>query len=330
MPLMKPVLPAALVAAIALAASACGSSHPTSSPPTSSGPTVSSSRLILGGTIRCTASLTKSVQAGQELGISFAFHNVSTRTVDVQLSYGGMWVIVRSADGTTYDTRVPLENSTGPPGRPIPVRPGATLTRRLRGLHARWKGPLRITPGCGLPELRPVRVAVTSPGLPASATAAVSNVVAATGHLLDHCRPSTPDVSVVGRIDPPSGDAPPLQARCSVSLNREGSFSVAQVLVLTPPDLQGVHVEQPYEALTGTNVLNENTQAIAWQFVVTRDGATSVDSADYETTRRGGGMAPAWFWGSSGPRTSDDNRCGASGGGSGDANGPEVAFVSAC
>ena len=325
---MKFSLGALLLAAVALAASACGSSHPTAPPP--SGTTVSSSRLILGGTVRCTATLTTPVQAGQELGISFAFHNVSTRTVNVQLSYGGMWVVVRSPDGTTYDTRIPLENENGPPREPIPVRPGATLTRRLRDLRARWEGPLSITAGCGLPELRPVRVAVTSPGLPASATAAVSDVVAATGHLLDNCRPSTSGVSVVGRIDPPSGDAPPLQARCSVSLRREGRFYVAQVLILTPPDLQGVHVEQPYEALPGTNFRNENTQAIAWQFVVTREGATSVDSAEWETTRSGGAMAPGWFWGSSGPLTSDDNRCGASGGGSGNANGPEVDFVSAC
>jgi hypothetical protein len=46
----------------------------------------------------------------------------------------------------------------------------------------------------------------------------VSDVVAATGHLLDRCRPQTAGVSVVGRIDPPSGHG--------------GGFFVAQVLVL--------------------------------------------------------------------------------------------------
>src|SRR5204863_334469 len=149
----------------------------------------SSSRLILGGTVRCTATLTTPVQAGHELGIAFAFHNVSTHAVSVPIAYGGMWVRVKSPDGTTYDNRIPLENETGPGVPPVSIAPGATKTEPLRDLRVRWEGPLRITPGCGLTALRPVRVAVTSPGLPPSESAAVSDVVAASGHLLDHCRP---------------------------------------------------------------------------------------------------------------------------------------------
>jgi hypothetical protein len=158
----------------------------------------------------------------------------------------------------------------------------------------------------------------------------VNDVVAATGHLLDNCRPSKPGVAVVGRIEAPSGDASPLQARCSIDLQKRRGFYDAQVLVLTPPDLQGVRVEQPYEAVTGATVRNENTQALAWEFIVTRNGATSVSSANYATSRRGGRMAPDWFWFSSGPKKSGDFQCGGSGGGSGDANGPDVAFMSAC
>lgn len=319
-----------LLASVALAASACGSSHRTENPPVSGG-TVSSSRLILDGAIRCTATLTTPVQVGDELGVSVAFHNLSKGTVDVQPAYGGTWVVVTSPDGTTYDTRIPWENASGPPPASIPLQPGATATRHLvPGLHVRWEGPLRITPGCDVSAAPPVRVAVNSPGLPASATEAVNDVVAATGHLLDHCRPSAPGVSVVGRIEPPSGDAPPLEARCSVSLRRGRGFDVAQVLVVTPPDLRGVHAQEPYETLTRTTVRHGNTQALAWEFIVTRDGATSVSSANYETTRPGGRMAPNWFWTSSGPKTSGDFRCGGSGGGSGSANGPDVAFISLC
>lgn len=32
----------------------------------------------------------------------------------MRFSYGGVWVVVKSADGTTYDTRVPLENAAAP------------------------------------------------------------------------------------------------------------------------------------------------------------------------------------------------------------------------
>ncbi len=326
---MKLALGAAALAAIALAASACGSGHAKTGRQTSG--QVSSTRLILGGAVRCTATLATPVEVGHELGLSVTFHNVSKRTVDVQPAYGGQWVVVNSPDGTTYDTRVPLEDATGPPPAPIPLRPGATATRHmLRSLRVRWNGPLRVTPGCDVSAAPTVRVAVTSPGLPASRTAAVNDVVAATGHLLDHCRPAEPGVSVVGRIDPPSGDAPPLQARCILGLTRERGFYEAQLLVVTPPDLQGVRILPPYYTLLGPTDPNRNTQSIAWVFVVTRDGATSVSSADFETSQPGSAMAPGWFWGSSGPMTSDDNRCGASGGGSGNANGPEVSFVSAC
>ena len=326
---MKLSLGAALLTAAVLAASACGSGRPTGSPPTS-GSTVSSSRLILGGTVRCTATLTTPVQAGHELGIVFRFHNVSERTVKVQLGYGGMWVVVTSPNGTTYDTRIPLENEPGPYISPTPIAPGATETRRVPYLRVRWEGPLRITPGCGLTALRTVRVVVTSPGLTASESAALQDVVVATGHLLNHCRPRTAGVPVVGRIDPPSGNWPPLQARCSISLRRELGFYLAQVLVLTPPNLRGVPVDPTYEALTTPNVRNRNTQVIAWQFVVTRQGATSVYSAENETGRSGGGRAPDWTWSSSGPRRSGDSQCGFSGGGFGGLDGPDVYFLSGC
>ena len=326
---MKLALGAVLLVAVALAASACGSSHPAGSPALS-GPTASSSHLILGGTVRCTATLTKTEQVGQELGISFSFHNVSTRTAKVDLAYGGMWVVVRSPDGTRYDTRIPLENERGPYIPPTPIAPGATVTRPLQYLRVRWEGPLQITPGCGLTALRTVRVAVTSPGPPASAAAAVNDIVAATGHLLDHCRPRTSGVSVVGRIEPPSGNAPPLHARCSVSLRRERGFYVAQVLVVTPPDLQGVRVQPPYEGLITPQVKNRNTEAIAWQFVVTREGAKSVYSAEADATMSADHMAPDWTWTGSEWQGPGGSRCGGSGGGFGGVNGPDISFVSVC
>lgn len=323
---MKLSLGAAVVAALVLAASACGSSHPVTSPPA---PSRTVSALILGHTVRCAATLTTTVQAGHELGITFTFRNVSKRTAKVELGYGGMWVVVKSPDGTTYDTRVPLENERGPYIPPTPLAPGATKTEHLRYLRVRWEGPLQITPGCGLTQLPPVRVAVTSPGLPSSATAAVNEVVAASGHLLAHCRPRTPGVSVVGRIDPPSGTAPPLQTRCSIGLRRERGFYVAQLLIVTPPDLTGVHLDPTYEALTGPDVRNENTQAIAWQFVVTQRGAMSIYSASNESVRSGGGVAPDWTWSRSGPHAAGNGKCGFGGGGFGP-SGPDVYFISGC
>jgi hypothetical protein len=317
----------AILLAVALAASACGSGNATSSG------TVSSSRLILGGAVRCTATVTTPVEVGNELGVSVSLHNISKHTVNVAPGYAGVWVVVKSPDGTTYDTRVPWENVSTPGQVPTPVRPGATVSRRLvPGLRVRWPGPLRISPGCDGSTAAPaVRVSLTSPGLPASRAAAMSAVVAATGHLLDHCRPRTSGVSVVGRIDPPSGNAPPLQARCSVTLHRSGNFYAAQLFIVTPPTLPGAHVQAPYENLAGPYLPNHNTQELGWQFVVTRRGATSVYSAERDTMRSGGsGLVPDWQWTGSKWVPGDGVRCGGSDGGFGGVNGPDVRFVSFC
>jgi hypothetical protein len=338
---MKLALGAAVLAAVALAASACGSSHRTSNPPPPSGPThptnspplsgptVSSSRLILNGAIRCTATVNTTVPVGQELGISVSFRNVSKRTVDVQPGYGGVWAVVKSPDGTMYDTRVPWESRTGPGTPAISLEPGATQRDRLRYLRVRWEGPLRVTPGCGTSAAPALRVAVTSPGLPASAKAAVQDVVAATGHLLDHCRPVDRGVAVTGRIDAPKHSAPPLRTRCSISLRAEKDFDVAQVLVTTTTPPQHVHLDQLYEQFT-SGLQGSNVTAVAWQFVVTKDGATSVNSADIESSK-GKGFAPDWEWTSAGHGSRPGgSRCGSTGGGDGGYAGPLVEFVSIC
>jgi hypothetical protein len=283
---------------------------------------------MLDGTVRCTATLPASVQAGDDLGAVFAFHNLSKRTVKVDLAYGGMWVLIKSPDGTTYDSRVPLEHNPGPYVPPIPIAPGKTKTVPLRNLRVRWDGPLNVRPGCGLSVLRPIRVAVTSPGLPKSESAALNAVVAASGHLLDNCRPTTSGVSVAGRIDPPSGDAPAMQARCSVTLERKRGFYVARVLIVTPPSLQ-VHAVEPYGVLSGPNDPSHNAEAIAWQFVVTRDGATSVYSTDQNTTAAADRTVPGWTWTGANWQGPVNSQCGGGGGGN-SVNGPSVAFVSAC
>lgn len=323
---MKLALGVAVLVAACLAASACGSSHRTNGPPVTN--ESSSPTHTFGGTVQCTASLPTSVEAGHLLDVVFTFHNVSKRTANVDLQYGGMWLVVRSPDGTRYDSRIPFENQTGPPPHFTPIAPGATKTARFDFLRVRWEGPLRITPGCGQTTLRPVRVAVKSPGPPASDGAAMKAVVAASGHLLDHCRPRASGVSVVGRLDPPSGSAPPMQARCSITLRHERGFDVAQVLVVTPPDMKGVHVEQTYQALTGTGTQSGNTEAIAWQLVVTRRAATSTGGSEVDSSLPGGGLAPSWDWTGSRWEGPGGSRCG--GYGSSVGPGPPITFISVC
>ena len=126
-----------------------------------------------------------------------------------------------------------------------------------------------------------------------------------------------------------------MRARCSITVRHERSFDLAQALVITPPSLRGIRVNEPYEALPwfpGAGNTTINAEAIAWQFVVTRDGAMSVDSTSVESARAGSGrMAPDWQWTSSGwTGRPGGSLCGHTGGGGGGYPGPLVEFVSIC
>jgi hypothetical protein len=319
---------------IPLAAAACGSTKALPPPGPKQGggadvsaQTVSSTRLILHGRVRCTAAVTTPVQAGQPLDVTFAVRNVSSRAVNVSLAPWGFWFVVRSSSGTTYDTRR-LTPFSVPYIPPTKIRPGETKTVHGIPARVRWSGPLRITPGCDISPLPAVRVAVTAPGAPRDGRAAIADVVAAAGHLLDRCRPDRPGVAVVGRIYPPSGNAPPLHARCSIAIHPERGFDVADVLIVTPSSLRDARVVQSYASVVvrrhpGTY------EAIAWEFVVTGGRAISVASSMQDASRTGRGMAPDWTWTGSQWQGPGGSRCGGSGSAYGP-GGPDVEFISVC
>jgi hypothetical protein len=317
---------------------ALGSRTPGPSRARISATTVSSSRLILDGRVRCTAAAPGSVEAGSPLGITFILRNVSKHPAKVFLGRGGQWVVVRAADGTTYDTRVPLRGEEGPIAIPTALPPGTTKTVSYVGkyLLVRWSGPLRVTPGCGTTALPALTVAVKAPGPPPDERTAVADVVAASGHLLDHCRPKRAGAAVQGRIyppsgnsSPPSGNTPPMTATCSVSIRREGQFLVAQTLITSPRGIDHVHVNQPYEQLSVHHA--SPYEVVAWEFVVTKDGATPVAATEVDATKASNRMAPNWSWTSSGVQRlgSGSSRCGGSGESWGGAS-PSVEFISVC
>jgi hypothetical protein len=177
-------------------------------------------------------------------------------------------------------------------------------------------------------------VAVSSPGPPPDGSAAVTEVVAAAGHMLDQCRPQTPGVPVDGQLDLPNGGSgPPMTAQCSVSVSPEGSFWDAQVLVLSPPGLQGVSVEQPHEFFAPPFAFESTPppfEAIAWEDVVTSAGANSVAStlADAVGPSPTNKMAPSYTWNGTAWVLTELALCGFDGG----AWGPEptVEFISVC
>lgn len=291
---------------------------------------ISSSALILGGRVRCTATVTTPVQAGQDVGLTLSLRNVSGSTARAGTTEGSSWLVVRPADDARYDTRQALaaeESHGGPYRMPLAIRPGETKTMRGPSVFVRWKGPLRITPGCEQKALPALDVKVTAPGPPRDDSTAIADVVAATGHLLDHCRPEQSGVAVVGQIDPPGGSGPPMAARCSVTLHSEGRFVVAQVLVLIPPRLHGVRVLQPYDTLS-LGKRPRPYEAIAWQLVVTSSGAVTVAGFNRDATRAANRMAPewTWSWADSSWEGPGSARCGYVG----IAGGPSLDLISAC
>lgn len=324
------------VAAVALAASACaGGDHESG---TQGGATVSvvsrivartvsSSRLILGGRVRCIATVTSPVAAGQEIAAIFSYRSVSSHPVAFP---GGSSLVLRSPDGTSYDTARLI---TTEPTVWNKIRPGVTKTERmLPAPVVRWSGPLRVTPKCDAKPLPTLRVPVTAPGPPPSGRAAVADVVAASGFLFRRCRPRAPGVAVRGELVAPDGRAPAMVAKCSITIRRERGFDDAQALVVTPPG-QRVRLWRPYEQLR-VPLHTRPFEAIAWEFVVTRDGASPVAAETGLTDATDHRMAPSWTWTGSRWKSGSPDPCvgGEAGlGGLGAlAADPTVVFISAC
>lgn len=314
----------AVAALLALAVAGAASGRSTHAPAT-----VSSSRLVDHGHIRLTASIVTPVQAGHPLKVTYRFRNVSKVTRSIQIAYPSEYYVVRNARGVQFDTRLVWRGFGGPVIPPTKLRPGHEVTESGPYERVRWSGPLRITAGWADTRLPTLWVRVKSSGALASSRRAVAQVVAATGHLLDHCRPQVSGVSVMGRIDAPDNSAPPMAARCSVTVRRETGFDVAQVLISTPR-ARRARAYWTYETVRLFGA-GGNAAAIAWQFVVTKTGATSVAAANVEETKQARKTAPEWEWTSAGPGNGlGGARCGGSGGGGGSYAGPAVEFVSKC
>lgn len=324
---MKVLTGVCLFVATALALSACAGSHHAVNGTPVSAKTITSSRLILGGRVRCTATLTTPVEAGQAISVGLSLHNISGSAVRAPVVEGSAGLVVKAADGTTYNTTTAAEGSLGGPYRaPVTIAPGATTTRLgSPRVAVRWKGPLRVVPQCERTALPALRVGVTASGPPPDERTAIADVVAATGHLLDHCRPGKSGAAVEGQIDPPSGSEPPMDARCSVTLHSEGRFQVAQVLVVIPRDWRGVHIEQQYETLSFEK-RPPPYEAIAWELVVTENGAVTVAGFMHDGTRAAHRMAPGWTWTGTGWSAPGSSRCGFEG----FSGGPSIDWISAC
>jgi len=150
---------AGVLVAVAVALSACGASHTAGNAVDGTSValrTVTSSRLVLHGRVRCTATVSTPVEAGHEIEATFSLRIVSGSTARAPLDEASTALAVRAGDGTRYDTAAALraEGSFGGPARmPVVIHRGQKRTFGGTGVSVRWKGPLRITPSCEQKEL---------------------------------------------------------------------------------------------------------------------------------------------------------------------------------
>lgn len=338
---MKYLAGTAALGAIALTATAFAAAAHRPAPTT-----VQSSALLFNGQVRCSVSLASPAHVGKLLHGWLQLHNLSDRPIQITQYTDDTGLSIKGSDGTTFDTQEPSYGTGGGPPGPISIGAGKTVSQRL-GFRVRSSGPLRVTPRCGgtvpgtvgptgsgqdegdwtkLPTLH-IRVARTA--APRSRRATVADVVAATGPLLDNCRPRVSGVAVDGVLYAPNGATPPMPARCSVRATRERGFYLAQELIVTPPTLK-VHVGRPYGQLTWPQRAHGNWVAVSWQFVVTRGGAVPVDSFElYGEKSSKHHEAPDWTWTRSGPSDRYSEPCGGMGAISGGVS-PDITWVSAC
>lgn len=300
-------------------------------------PTVTSSSHVLGGRAICTASVRSAVQAGRPVSVRFTLHSISRRSIRFSESVFSTSLVLKAADGTTYDSSAPLRGIPVPPPSRELLRAGATRHFGAEEVPVRWRGPLQVTPKCEGKALPPLEVSVTSTWPSPAPSTAIGEVAAAAGHLLDHCLPQTPGVPVDGQIDAPSGSAAAMDAQCSISLSSEGGFLDAHVLVLVPGNLSGVQIFEPYELLwpnAGPPSAASLTsappyEAIAWEFVVMRDKAIPVAASTLSASSATGKSAPSFAWSKTGWKAQGAESCGGTGFAWG-GTGPDLEFISAC
>jgi hypothetical protein len=277
------------------------------------------------------------VQAGQAVRVKFTLRNLSRHTIKFAEGVAGTSLVLKAGDGTTYDSSALLHGIPVPPPVSRKLRAGKTLHFGAEKVPVRWRGPLQVTPECVGKALPKLTVSVTSSWPSPASSTAIGEVAAAAGHLLDHCLPQTPGTPVDGQIDAPSGNAAPMNAQCSISLTSEGGFLDAQVLVLVPVGLTGVQIFQPYELLwPGDSPLSSVAltaappyEAVAWEFVVSRDKATPVAASTLTASTATGKSAPSFAWNRKGWQSQGAEPCGGTGFAYG-GTGPELQFISAC
>jgi hypothetical protein len=121
-----------------------------------------------------------------------------------------------------------------------------------------------------------------------------------------------------------------MKAACSITVRREGDLLIAQELIVVPPQLRGVGVYGPYEQVHLPHERGTTAEALAWEFVITAEGAFPVAFNMADVTRYADRQAPDWEWTGKRWIGPGGSHCGQSGGTAGVGFRASVEFVSVC
>jgi hypothetical protein len=270
----------------------------------------------------------------------FSVTNVTDQTVRATFEDGKMGFVLTAADRTAYDSRHNAQHALSVPFvLPTKIPPNHSFSPASDDVRVRWGGPLTLTPECLGTALPPLQANVSAIGAAVTDTQAIDAVAAASGGLLDSCRPAESGVPVDGKIEPPLGSTPAMPATCSITLQDQGGFSSARIVIIAPTGLSGVSVRPPYEDQVLGISRHQDAEAVTWDFVVTSAGAIPVYSYVSAQWPQGSALAESEFeW--TGSRWILDGKGGACGshaqgapygtGGGGSEAGADVPIVWRC
>jgi hypothetical protein len=254
--------------------------------------TVSVASPVRHGELVCTATAPGVVHPGGPLGIAFTVENVGDRTNEISAD-GATSYVVTDPDGVVYDTTKRVYDF-GPIVPPTQIDPGETWASGADQLLVRWGGPLTVTPTCLGTPLPALTLDVAVPGPTPTVADAIEGAAATNGDLLGSCMPVDDGVPTLGTIRPPTpADVPNMAASCSATVTMQNGFAVVRMLIVTPPEEQGVDVANPYYLIALPDD-GRSIEVIVWDVVVTRDRATVVGGRAGARTEPSDGTSVSW------------------------------------
>lgn len=291
--------------------------------------TVSVSGSVRQGTLLCTATAPGVVDPGGSLGIAFTVTNVSDHTREIPGS-GVASYVVSDADGVVFDPARQIPHSS-PFIPPTEIAPGETWESGTDQSLVSWAGPLTITPTCLRTVLPALTLDVAVPGQTPAVTEAIRRGAETNGGLLGMCMPVDDGLPTLGTIRPPTpADVPDMSASCSATVTLRDGFAVVRMLIVTPPEYQGVVyvADRPYYYFISIPDDGRAIEVIVWDVVVTADRASVVGGRTVARTEPGHGMSMDWIWTGTGWQGPDG---GGSCGSQTSSGGPGfIQFISAC